>query len=167
MTGGTARSAVSRCGSEELTAGREEGGLARGALWAESRELPVVDMPRTGSPEGLQLGPKAPVFSGSCPWSWTSRGLGWWAGKPGPSPRRQYSHMQRFCLQNPLSCSEMFVPLQATVGGQGGGGKEAGWCRCWRCPPPPPLLWEMKRSHFGSRHRPSPTSPGLGPRDEP
>lgn len=43
------------------------GSLARGALWAEPRELPVVDMPRTGSPEGLQLGPKAPVFSGSCP----------------------------------------------------------------------------------------------------
>lgn len=47
----------SRCSSEELTAGREEGGLARGALWAESREPQVVDMPWTGSPEGLQLRP--------------------------------------------------------------------------------------------------------------
>lgn len=57
MTGGAARNAASRCGSEELTAGREEGGLAQGALWAESREPPVVDMPWTGSPDGLQLGP--------------------------------------------------------------------------------------------------------------
>lgn len=55
--GGAAKNASSRCGSEELTAGREEGGLARGALWVESRELPMVDMPRTGSPEGLQPGP--------------------------------------------------------------------------------------------------------------